>query len=162
MRGNLSDYFSKNGLSLRNTLDKDVNELVEIINDAYSYQDEAKGGPRTDPDHLRKRIGETDFYTVLHDKHIIGCVYLEPKGQALHFGLLTVTPDYRGKSIAKTIIDAIDMYAKSSDFETIDLDYMSLAPWLKSYYEKHGFVETGEVRAWGSIDLVRMQKRVRR
>jgi RimJ/RimL family protein N-acetyltransferase len=160
MNGSLSYYFSKKGFDLRRTLDDDINNLVEIINDAYSYQDKAKGEPRTNPNHLRKRMSETSFYTVLHDKDIIGCVYLEPKGSALHFGLLTLAPDFRGKGIAKAIIDAIDTYAKANNFATIDLDYMSLAPWLKKYYEKYGFIETGEVRDWGSINLIRMQKKL--
>jgi hypothetical protein len=35
---------------------------------------------------------------------------------------------------------------------------MSLAPWLKKYYEKYGYAETGTVEAWGTIDLIRMKK----
>jgi N-acetylglutamate synthase-like GNAT family acetyltransferase len=160
MSDSLSNYFSKKDFSLRSTLKSDINDLVEIINAAYSYQDQAKGEPRTNTNHLQKRINETDFYTVLHTERVIGCVYLEPKGSALHFGLLTLIPDFRGKGIAESIINSIDAYAKNNDFETINLDYMSLAPWLKKYYEKHGFLETGEVTVWGSIDLVRMQKKV--
>jgi len=160
MDDNLSSYFSKDGFNLRTTLVSDVNELVGIINDAYSYQNEAKGRPRTDSDHLRQRISETDFYTLLHDKKIIGCVYLEPKDSALHFGLLTLTPDFRGKGVAEGVIDSIDAYARNNNYETIDLDYMSLAPWLKKYYEKYGFTETGEITSWGLIDLVRMRKKV--
>ncbi len=160
MGGHLSDYFSKDGFYLRSTSEDDINKLVEIINDAYSYQDKAKGGLRTSIDHLRKRIGETNFYTLLYGEDTVGCVYLEPRGLALHFGLLTLAPDFRGKGIAKALIEAIDTYAKANNFETIDLDYMSLAPWLKKYYEKYGFIETGEATSWGSIDLIRMQKKL--
>jgi hypothetical protein len=39
-------------------------------------------------------------------------------------------------------------------------DYMSRAPWLKSYYQKYGFKETDEKIAWGSIDLIRMRRDV--
>jgi len=42
--------------------------------------------------------------------------------------------------------------------QAVELDYMSVAPWLKPYYEKFGYVETGEVMPWGAIDLIRMTK----
>ena len=103
MSKSLSNYFFKDELHLRGTLDKDIDELVSIINDAYSYQNNAKGEPRTSPTHLRKRVSETDFYTMLHGEDIIGCVYLEPKEQALHFGLLTLVPRYRGKAIGEAM-----------------------------------------------------------
>ena len=144
--------------TIRKTEGEDVTELVGVINDAYSYQDEVRGEPRTNPNHLRERISETDFYTLLHDNEVIGCVYLEPIGSELHFGLLTLAPEFRGKGIAESIMIAIDKYASEHSFTAIDLDYMSVAPWLKKYYEKYGFAETGEVTSWGRIDLVRMQK----
>lgn len=160
MDRNLSNYFSIENVSLRLTLDQDVDKLVETINEAYSYQDAVKGESRTNHVHLRKRISETDFYTVLHVDKIIGCVYLEPEESVLHFGLLTLAPDFRGKGIAETVMSAIDKYANDHNFTTIDLDYMSLAPWLKKYYEKYGFIETGRVTPWGRIDLIRMQKNI--
>lgn len=158
MSNNLSDYFSKDGLSFRPTLEEDVDKLVDIINEAYSYQDVVKGEPRTNPEHLRKRVVETDFYTLLQNDEVIGCVYLESKFPNLHFGLLTLAPHFRGKGIGEAIMSAINKYARDNNFTAIDLDYMSLAPWLKTYYEKHGFVETGDVVKWGTIDLINMRK----
>ena len=53
---------------------------------------------------------------------------------------------------------AIEQLAMAEGFKEIQLDYMSDAPWLKEYYEKIGFVETGQVEKWGLIDLVQMSK----
>jgi GNAT superfamily N-acetyltransferase len=152
------NYFSFPGLKMRSLQDDDIEVLVPIINAAYSYQDEAKGQPRTNPEHLRKRAVEVEFYVLIDEDRIVGCVYLEPKGSKLHFGLLTLIDELRGKGIGTAIMDAIDKYAADNDFEAVALDYMSLAPWLKNYYEKHGFVATGEVTPWGTIDLIKMKK----
>ena len=43
MSNDLSHYFENDIATIRRTLDKDVAKLVNIINDAYSYQDEIKG-----------------------------------------------------------------------------------------------------------------------
>ncbi|MFZ1812029.1 MAG: GNAT family N-acetyltransferase [Candidatus Saccharimonadales bacterium] len=156
----LSDFFSHQELSLRQTEAHDIPLLVPIINEAYSYQDEAKGAQRTNTEHLTQRITEVDFYTLLEADEIVGCVYLEPKANVLHFGLLTLVPRLRGKGVGDSLIQAIESYARSHHFETISLDYMSLAPWLNRYYEKFGFRETKKVTRWGKIDLIEMRKNI--
>lgn len=55
---------------------------------------------------------------------------------------------------------AIDDFARDKGYESLDLDYMSLAPWLKKYYVGYGFRETGETKAWGTTDLIRMSKKL--
>lgn len=156
----LADFFTHPQASIRPTTDRDVPELVEVINHAYSYQDEAKGEPRTNLAHLRKRISETDFYTIVCNEQIAGCVYSENHDGALHFGLLTLSPRYRKQGIAESVIAAVESFAKAHEFSTVELDYMSLAPWLKRYYEKYGYKETGDITPWGNINLIRMQKKM--
>jgi len=139
---------------------EDIAALVEIINHAYSYQDKAKGSPRTSFEHLSKRMEEVDFYLAKESDEITGCFYIEDKKPSLHFGLLTVIDEYRGKGLAQAMMSVIESYAKSYGYNNIELDYMSLAPWLKNYYEKYGFKETGGVIKWGSIDLINMAKTI--
>lgn len=158
MKIDLQTFFLVNDYDILPASNDDANVLVDIINEAYSYQDKAKGEPRTNTEHLKKRMSETNFFVIQHHANVIGCVYLEPKDSALHFGLLTLSPEYRGKGIAKHIISAIEAYAKNNNYISLELDYMSLAPWLKKYYEKYGFSETGEIQHWGTIELVRMKK----
>lgn len=158
MNFDLQNFFTLNEYSLCKAKEEDISQLVEIINKAYSYQDEARGEPRTNFEHLKDRIAVTDFYTIQHHDTIVGCVYLEAPLAALHFGLLTLAPEHRGKGVAEQVIDAIKDLAQTSNFDTIELDYMSVAPWLKTYYERYGFIETGEVEVWGEIQLLRMKK----
>ena len=76
----------------------------------------------------------------------------------MHFGLLTVTPEYRGSGLAPAIINAIEAYGRALQCRFVQLDYMSVAPWLKSYYEKFGFRETGVKEPWANMDLIQMSK----
>lgn len=154
----MDKYFHFDTVNLRRFKDSDTDALVLLINEAYSYQDHVNGEPRTNPAHLRKRASEVELYVVQKDDSLIGCVYIEPRYASLHFGLLTLIPKHRGTGLSQSMMEAIEAYAKDNRFTTLELDYMSLAPWLKPYYEKYGFIETGEVGPWGSIDLVRMKK----
>ena len=157
----LATYFSFKDLELRHAQDADIDQLVEIINEAYSYQDEAKGEPRTSAAKLHARIKEVEFYVLVRDGALIGCVYLESKATMLHFGLLTLTKENRGLQIGSVLVEAIENFAVENGYSGLELDYMSLAPWLKTYYERYGFELTGEVTEWGTINLIRMSKSLR-
>ena len=154
----LQTFFAFNEYSLRKADNGDINELVEIINDAYSYQNEARGELRTSFDHLKNRISETNFFVIQHHDRIVGCVYIESSSNSLHFGLLTLVPSHRGKGIVEQVMDAIEDLALTNNFDAIELDYMSIAPWLKAYYERCGFIATGDFENWGEIQLLRMKK----
>ena len=156
----LCEHFKFNAVTLSPMLDDDIQEMVDMINRAYSYQNQIKGEPRTNPAHLRNRASEVQLFVARSDIRIVGCVYLEPKDSALHFGLLTVADDFRGTGLAQAVMKAIEEYALATGFRTLDLDYMSIAPWLRKYYEGYGFRETGEVYKWGLIDLIRMRKEI--
>lgn len=153
----LDRYFSSKAVTMRRADDADISSLVSVINEAYSYQDAAKGRPRTDFKHLQDRISKTLFYVLEKNDAIVGCVYLEPQEDSLHFGLLTLIPELRGTGVGGKVIDAICVYASKNSYKFIELDYMSLAPWLKKYYQGYGFQETGEITKWGTIDLIKMR-----
>jgi predicted GNAT family N-acyltransferase len=155
---NLADYFEFRSLELSRLKNAEINEAVELINPAYSYQEHVKGEPRTNPKHLRQRAAETEFYVVKDSSKVVGCVSLEPKGTSLHFGLLTVATQFRKTGLAQAVMKALELYAIDNDYHSLELGYMSLAPWLKRYYENYGFRETGAVVNWGTIDLLHMRK----
>ncbi len=154
----LSDYFHFKEATLDLISESEIEAIVELINDAYSYQNEAKGEPRINKEKLRQRVASSQFYVVMNDSQVAGCVYTELARRYLHFGLLTVAPSLRGTGLGTAIMLAIEEYARDLNCEAIELDYMSLAPWLKPYYEKYGYAETGETTHWGTIDLIRMIK----
>lgn len=154
----LPDCFNFNDIELTRIQDSDIAETVALINHAFLYQQEAKGEPRTNPTHLRSRIKETEFYVAKENGKIVGCVYIEPSGNSLHFGLLVVADNQKGSGLAPAMLKAIEDFAIAKQYKNIGLAYVSVAPWLKKYYEKHGYVSSGEITEWGTIDMIWMHK----
>lgn len=156
----LLNYFKFSDVDFSLMQDSDVDEMVALINPAFSYQEKVKGEPRTNPTHLRERAREVQFVVARKQDKIVGCVYIEPQDKKLHFGLLTVADNMRGTGLAPAMMQAIEDYANANSFTSLELHYMSLAPWLKVYYEKYGFKENDDLIKWGSIDLVGMTKQL--
>lgn len=155
----LPSQFSFRDFSLRLATANDIETLVSIINQAYSYIEEARGAPRTNRDHLNQRISKTNFFVVVNSVGaIVGCFYTEPQATSLLFGMLALIPKQRGTGLGKAIAKAVEEYAKNTRYKTVMLDYMSVSPWLKKYYESYGFSENGQIEHWGTIDLIRMSK----
>lgn len=153
----LADHFPGSDYEVNTARSADKPELMNLINHAFSYQDEAKGDKRITLEALTKKIDETEFY-VWKNNEVVACCYVDVLEHEVHFGLLTVADELRGGDFAPSIIKAIEEYAGSMHKEDIKLDYMSLSPWLKSYYEKYGFQETGNVRDLGWCELIEMSK----
>lgn len=156
----LNNYFKFQNFNIRDAIDNDTAELVPLINEAYSYIEVIRKKPRTDTLNLLEKFQENDYKVILDENKIIGCFYLTLIDDKFHFGTFALLPEYRGIGLGKRVIKAIECYAKSIKIECIEIDRMSVSPWLKKYYENQGFVETGHVEKWGEIDRIQMQKHI--
>lgn len=154
----LTALYSFPNTTIRLANEGDIDALVSIINDAFSYQDKAKGEPRIDVPHLQKKMGKTSFYVIEDQDKIVGCFYIQPLEDSLYFGLLVVVPSYRKTGLAPAIMKAIESFARAEKYDNLTLDYGSLSPWLKKYYEGYGFKETGITEDIGWSQLIHMRK----
>jgi GNAT superfamily N-acetyltransferase len=129
-----------------------------MINTAYSYQDAAKGRPHTTLPEQNTKIITCNFYVLTQNAGLIGCVYTEHLDQTVRFGLLTVITSWRKRGVAQALITSIENYARHPNARSVVLDYMSVAQWLSSYYERLGCRETGDTTSWGTVTLIHMEK----
>ncbi len=155
----LSDYFHFSNVTLEQIKEDEIEETIDLLNKAFAYQEKYQGKPRTNPENFRKYyFGKTDFYVMKEEGKIIGCRYIEPRGNSLHLGMLALDEAHRGTGLAQAGMKAVINYAKAAGFKKLELDYMSIAPWLKKYNEQYGFKETGETEDWDVMKLIRMEK----
>jgi GNAT superfamily N-acetyltransferase len=157
----ISDYFNFQDLSLQHIETLDIATAVKMINTAYLYQEQATGTARTSAERLHERIDASVVYVVKQpDGAIVGCVYIEPIDDGFHLGLFAVSNERRGTGLADAIFMAVEKFTKASNMHLLELDYMSIAPWLKPYYQKRGYIETGQIRPWNDIELIQMIKQI--
>lgn len=157
----IGPYFHSNEFIVRRASEDDISEIVTLINHAFEYQDEAKGAKRIDEQALRKKMGKSEFYVWRDSAGILAATcYVVLETSKAHFGLLAVSDKLRGKGLAPSIMKAIEDYARAHGKKVLELDYMSLSPWLGEYYERYGFVKTGFVEDIDWSLLIQMQKQL--
>lgn len=137
----------------------DVPALHALVESAYRG-DSARGGwtheadlldgQRTDPAGLAEAIADPDHLILLaRDATIIrGCVELTRVAtDRAYLGLLSVAPDWQGRTLGKALIDAAEAAAQARFGAThVEMTVIRQRSELIGYYQRHGYVLTGETR----------------
>lgn len=143
-------------MQIRTASLKDISALVSMINSAYRATEGVQGwtheatlldGVRTDSEHLRELFERVDSVILLavDEQKILGSVHLEKHDAVLYFGMLAVDPKLQSKGIGRFLVQAAKDHAFSLGCDRIRLTVISVRTELIEWYERHGFVQAGEV-----------------
>jgi hypothetical protein len=105
--------------SFRIAVPGDAEGLSRLVNAAYrgdssrrgwTTEADLLGGQRTDPDTLRKLIGENGHTILLmqKDADLIGCVFLRQKAEIAYLGMLTVLPGLQAGGKERRLLAAAE------------------------------------------------------
>jgi ribosomal protein S18 acetylase RimI-like enzyme len=110
------------------------------------------GGQRTDPALLRAELAAHDgaVLLLLRDEpggELLGSVWLDPEEPgAWHLGMLTVRPDLQGRQLGRTLLAEAESYAAARGAGRVRLTVIQLRDSLSAWYERRGYVRTGETK----------------
>lgn len=137
----------------------DIDELVVLINSAYrgdasragwtTEADFLEGDLRTDAESLRLILDREDSMMLKHvspDHTITGCVLLRVEERGLYLGMLSVSPGSQDGGIGKKLMAASETLAASKGCRSIFMNVISLRKELIAWYERRGYVLTGETK----------------
>ncbi|WP_375443662.1 GNAT family N-acetyltransferase [uncultured Fibrella sp.] len=134
----------------------DISALNELVNSAYRGDSSRKGwtteadlldGIRTSEASLREMFANSNA-TILRyvkDDQLLGCVYLEQKGDDLYLGMLTVSPDLQAGGIGRQLLEAAEQLARDRNCRAVTMTVIPQRHELLAWYERRGFQRTGAV-----------------
>ncbi len=143
--------------TLRKAETADIPRLAEMINRCYRGEASKKGWTteadliagdlRTDEADLTKLMAN-DAACIVTCSHaeagIVGCVYLEKKGERLYLGMLSVDLDWQASGIGKRLLMATEAHAISLGCKAIFMQVISARTSLIDWYSRYGYQPTGE------------------
>jgi GNAT superfamily N-acetyltransferase len=136
----------------------DIPALVLLVNSAYRGESSKKGwtteaelldGVRIMPESLLEQMngqGQYIFKATNEQGNIVGCVSLLEKEQKIYLGMLTVQPTIQGGGIGKLLLNASEDFAKQKGKSCIEMTVISVRKELIAFYERRGYLLTGEKR----------------
>lgn len=157
-----------NSLPILPATEQDIPALNQLVNSAYRGDSSRRGwtteadlldGIRTDEAGLRTMLRKPTA-TILkyqEDGQLLGCVYLEQKGDesgkaSLYLGMLTVAPDAQAGGIGKQLMAAAEQVARDRQCRTIRMTVIPQRHELIAFYERRGYRATGETEPFPMND----------
>lgn len=151
----------------------DIERLHALVESAYRGETARAGwtheadmieGPRTDAATLQELI-ESDveeIFVAERDGRIIGCVQVSSKGDGLaYLGLLAVDPGLQASGLGKSMIAfAEEQAVVRFGAMAMEMTVVSRRPELIAYYERRGYVATGEMRPFPIVVVPPLELKV--
>jgi ribosomal protein S18 acetylase RimI-like enzyme len=133
----------------------DIPRLNTLVNSAYRGEISKQGwtteadlidGTRLDESVLIEIIQRPDTTVLIYREHekLLGCVELRKEQNKLYLGMLSVKPNTQGQGIGKKLLAAAEVFANENSCTTIFMSVISVRTELIAWYERHGYVLTGE------------------
>lgn len=138
----------------------DVPRLALLIERAYRGPEAAKGwtneseiltGPRSSPAEIEGLIRDKDcrFVTAFRGDKLVGCALIRNEGDGAYFGMFAIDPDIQGGGLGKAMMTRCEEAAQELWGATsMRLTVISLRDRLIGWYERRGYVRTGESEAF--------------
>ncbi|ADB39286.1 GNAT family N-acetyltransferase [Spirosoma linguale] len=136
---------------------QDIPALNQLVNSAYRGDSSRKGwtteadlldGIRTSEESLQAIFANPNAQILKYEEEdqLLGCVYLEQKGNDLYLGMLTVSPDAQGSGIGKQLLRAAEDLAIARKCRAITMTVITQRHELIAWYERRGYRPTGETQ----------------
>ena len=120
----------------------DTEPLARLINAAFVVERPIFGGDRTDPDGVRAYMLSGKFVLAEDAGGLVGCVYVELRGNRGYIGLLSVDPPRQGTGLGRKLMEAAEQYFREAGCVGIDLRVVSARAPLPSFYRHLGYAES--------------------
>ena len=138
--------------------------MAELVNSAYRGEASRQGwtteadyidGQRTDAQSLARDIAETPGSRILllrdaPEGPLLGAVWLEPVagGETCYLGMLTVRPDVQDRGLGRGLLAEAEAAAKAAGAKRVRMTVVRIRDTLIAWYQRRGYVLTGEIRPW--------------
>jgi GNAT superfamily N-acetyltransferase len=117
---------------------------MRLINAAFVVERVAFDGDRVNREGVQELLVKGTFLVAEDANSLVGCVYLEPRGDRCYLGLLSVAPSLQGKGLGRRLSEAAEEFARQAGCRAMDLRVISpRAETLLSVYKRLGYSEAG-------------------
>lgn len=116
---------------------------MRLINAAFRVEQPFIDGDRTERAGVRAYMAKGRFLVAEESAGLVGCVYVELRGDRGYLGLLGVDPPRQGSGLGRKLMDAAENYFREAGCRAVDLRIVSARTPLPDFYRHLGYTETG-------------------
>ena len=123
--------------------ESDANMIAYLVNQAFLVERFFIERDRTNPASVRDLMKKGEFLFAGDGKIILGCIYMEQRGERGYFGMLSVDPSRQRMGVGRFLVDAVEKYFREAGCKFCDLKIVNVRTDLHDLYHRWGYVDTG-------------------
>jgi GNAT superfamily N-acetyltransferase len=128
-------------MKIRAATRADAASVAALVTLAYRVEAFFVDGDRTDPAEVTRRLERGDFLMLEDDGVLIGCVYVEVRGERGYFGMLSINPRRQRQGLGAVLVDAAEKWCSQNGCRVVEIEVVNLRTELPPFYQKLGYVE---------------------
>ena len=152
-------------VTFRRAVPADVDAIVALVNSAYrgetsragwTTEAEILGGQRTDAREISQLIAVdgSAILLCLRGGEIIGSVHVERMDAVTaYMGMLVIRPVLQGRGLGRCLMDEAERFVRVNwGAQRMQMQVITLRNELIAYYERRGYLRTGETKPFPATD----------
>ena len=132
---------------IRQAKPADIEAIVHLVNRAFVAESPWIEGERIDLDGLHELWARGKFLVAEDNGLLTACVFIEPRGERAHLGLVSVDPPHQGSGLGSQLMAAVEAHCREAGFREMELRFINHRTELERFYRRTGFVPTGLTEA---------------
>jgi predicted N-acetyltransferase YhbS len=151
-------------LPLRPATAADAPRIAALVNAAFAVERFFVEGDRTSAAEIASMMGRGSFLLAEDEDRLVGCVYVEPRGESAYLGLLSVDPARQAKGLGRWLVGAAEEHGRRAGARRMEMLIVNLRTELPPFYRRLGYAESGSApfpdngRATQPCHFIRMSK----
>src|SRR6266566_4797222 len=110
-------------MRIRLAKDADAEPLTRLINAAFRVEQPFIEGDRINPEGVRAYMKKGEFLLAEDSSGLVGCAYVEVRGDSGYLGLLGVEPKRQGAGLGRKLMDAAENNLRLTQERTYESKY---------------------------------------
>lgn len=134
-------------LSFRTAEPSDIDAIVRLVNRAFVAESSYVEGERVNPPTVHGMWARGKFLLGEDQGTLTACIFIEPRGQRAHLGLVSVEPARQGEGLGSELMAATETHCRTAGFREMELRFIHHRTELERFYTRMGFVPSGITEA---------------
>jgi predicted N-acetyltransferase YhbS len=132
-----------NKFPFRKATPADAEAIARLVNVAFRPERFFIDQERTNVEKVRALLKQGEFLVTEEGGRLVGCVYVEVRGERGYLGLLAVDPDRQKAGMGSALIRAAEQHCHAAGCRLMELTIVNLRKELPAFYRLHGYSESG-------------------
>ena len=130
-------------ISFRIATPSDTDAIVRLVNTAFLVEQFFIERDRTNPATVRGLMEKGKFLLAEVAPTLVGCIYMELRGERGYFGMLSIDPSRQGMGVGHQLVNTVEKYFREAGCKFSDMKIVNVRTELHALYHRWGYVDTG-------------------